>query len=59
MLDLFQNKKLCTGPLTKPQVCRVDVAYIRDGVSLYAEWRDTKFVTYMSTEFPGHSEHER
>ena len=26
-------------------------------MSSYAVWRDTKCVTVMSTEFPGHSEH--
>ena len=38
-------------------MCRGDGAYIRDGVLSYAVWRETKCVTVMSTEFPGHPEH--
>ncbi len=35
---------------------RGDGAYVRDGVCVYAMWKDTKCVAVMSNEHPGHSE---
>jgi hypothetical protein len=40
----------------RKSVCRGSGAYIRDGTSVYAVWKDTKCVSVMSNEHPGHSE---
>ncbi len=33
-------------------------AYVRDGTSVYAVWKDTKCVSVLSNEHPGHSENK-
>lgn len=35
---------------------RGEGSYVRDGVCVYAVWKDTKCVSVMSNEHPGHSE---
>ena len=42
--------------LARKSVSRGDGAYVRDGVSVFAVWKDTKCVSVMSNEHPGHSE---
>ena len=42
--------------LARKSVSRGEGAYVRDGVCVYAVWKDTKCVTVMSNEHPGHSE---
>ena len=42
--------------MAKKSVSRGEGAYVRDGVCVYAVWKDTKCVSVMSNEHPGHSE---
>ena len=42
--------------MAKKSVSQGDGAYVRDGVCVYAVWKDTKCVSVMSNEHPGHSE---
>ena len=36
--------------MAKKSVSRGEGAYVRDGVCVYAVWKDTKFVSVMSTQ---------
>ena len=42
--------------MAKKSVNRGEGAYVRDGICAYAVWEDTKCVSVMSNEHPGHSE---
>ena len=42
--------------MAKKFVSRGEGSYVRDGVCVYAVWKDTKCVSVMSNEHPGHSE---
>ena len=42
--------------MAKKFVRRGDGAYVRDGVCIYAVWKDTECVSVMSNEHPGHYE---
>ena len=42
--------------MAKKSVSRGEGAHVRDGVCAYAVWKDTKCVSVVSNEHPGHSE---
>lgn len=42
--------------MAKKSVSQGEGAYVRDGVCVYAVWKDTKCVSVMSNEHPGNSE---
>ena len=42
--------------MAKKSVSRGEGSYVRDGVCVYAVWKDTKCASVMSNEHPDHSE---